>query len=97
MKIFKGQKVGPNYLGETRPDCQMNLVRRVDLIRPVGTEADKVGEGRHQKGEALGVGEVPVEHVLLRVTHAVDQLEVELNILNFLFWYDSHFAWFYDS
>ena len=61
--------------------CQMNLVRHVDLIRPVGTEADKVGEGRHQKGEALGVGEVPVEHVLLRVTHAVDQLEVKCKIV----------------
>ena len=43
----------------------LNLVRHVDLIRPVGTIADKVREGRHQERKALGVGDVPVEDVLL--------------------------------
>ena len=55
--------------------CQMNLVRHVDLIRAVGTVADKVGKGRHQERKALRVGEMPVEDVLLGVTHAVDQLD----------------------
>ena len=46
-------------------NCQMNLVRLVDLIRAVGTVADKVGKGRHQERKALRVGEMPVEDVLL--------------------------------
>ena len=52
-----------------------DLVRHVDLILPVGTIANKIRQRRHQKRKALRVGEMPVEDVLLGVTHAVDQLD----------------------
>ena len=75
-KILKKQFFGPNSLTEKKlpKNCRTDLVRHVDLLRPVGTIAGKVGEGGHQKRKALGVGEMPVEHVLLRIAHAVDQL-----------------------
>ena len=56
-----------------------NLIRHVDLIRPVGTKTDKVREGGHQQRKALGVGDVPVEDILLWVTHAVDKLKGKLD------------------
>ena len=52
-----------------------DLVRHVDLILPVGAIANKIRQRRHQKRKALRVGEMPVEDVLLGVTHAVDQLD----------------------
>ena len=67
----------PRFSGPLRWLTSLHLVGHVDLVGLVGAITYKVRQWRHKKREALRVGEVPVEDVLLGVTQAVDQLQEE--------------------
>merc|ERR1712172_155881 len=51
-----------------------DVLRCVHLARAVGTMQSKLGNSPRVEGEAVGVSDVPVEHVQLVVTHSPDDL-----------------------